>query len=101
MVPTGGLEPPRLTPPPPQDGVSTNSTTSAIFFVRLSNADPTLNFFFTDSARPGHRRVLLVCSAGVTAQVRLFSSRAARRAGGGAGGPAAGGGGGAGGPAPQ
>ena len=30
MVPTGGLEPPRVSPPPPQDGVSTNFTTSAI-----------------------------------------------------------------------
>ena len=29
MVPKAGLEPARLTPPPPQDGVSTNSTTSA------------------------------------------------------------------------
>ena len=29
VVPTGRLELPRLSPPPPQDGVSTNSTTSA------------------------------------------------------------------------
>jgi hypothetical protein len=29
MVPTAGLEPARVSPPPPQDGVSTNSTTSA------------------------------------------------------------------------
>ncbi len=29
MVPKAGLEPARLAPPPPQDGVSTNSTTSA------------------------------------------------------------------------
>lgn len=29
MVPKVGLEPTRLAPPPPQDGVSTNSTTSA------------------------------------------------------------------------
>src|SRR3972149_5514996 len=30
MVPMVGLEPTRLTPPPPQDGVSTNFTTSAL-----------------------------------------------------------------------
>ncbi len=30
MVPTVGLEPTQLAPPPPQDGVSTNSTTSAL-----------------------------------------------------------------------
>lgn len=35
MVPKAGLEPARLTPPPPQDGVSTNSTTSAILIIRL------------------------------------------------------------------
>ena len=29
MVPKAGLEPARLAPPPPQDGVSTNFTTSA------------------------------------------------------------------------
>jgi len=29
MVPKGGLEPPRVSPPPPQDGVSASSTTSA------------------------------------------------------------------------
>ena len=29
VVPMAGLEPARLAPPPPQDGVSTNSTTSA------------------------------------------------------------------------
>src|SRR6185369_2159944 len=29
LVPTGRLELPQLSPPPPQDGVSTNSTTSA------------------------------------------------------------------------
>ncbi len=31
MVPTERLELSRLAPPPPQDGVSTNSTTSAVF----------------------------------------------------------------------
>ena len=30
MVPKAGLEPARVAPPPPQDGVSTNSTTSAL-----------------------------------------------------------------------
>src|SRR5262245_46865692 len=30
MVPKGGLEPPRVAPPPPQDGVSASSTTSAL-----------------------------------------------------------------------
>ena len=29
IMPKGGLEPPRVSSPPPQDGVSTNSTTSA------------------------------------------------------------------------
>jgi hypothetical protein len=32
MVPKIGLEPIRLAPPPPQDGVSTNFTTSAFCF---------------------------------------------------------------------
>src|SRR5437899_4526849 len=43
MVRKGGLEPPRLSAPPPQDGVSANSTTSALksisykgFIVRLN-----------------------------------------------------------------
>ncbi|KTD78165.1 hypothetical protein Lstg_1446 [Legionella steigerwaltii] len=35
MVPKAGLEPARLSPPPPQDGVSTNSTTSAYSFQDL------------------------------------------------------------------
>ncbi len=30
LVPKGGLEPPRVSPPPPQDGVSASSTTSAL-----------------------------------------------------------------------
>jgi hypothetical protein len=30
MVRKGGFEPPRLSAPPPQDGVSANSTTSAL-----------------------------------------------------------------------
>src|SRR5687768_6425949 len=33
LVPKVGLEPTQLAPPPPQDGVSTNSTTSAIFYI--------------------------------------------------------------------
>ncbi len=36
MVPTAGLEPARVSPPPPQDGVSTNSTTSAHFYFVLA-----------------------------------------------------------------
>lgn|GEM_PF-2108629 len=36
MVPTAGLEPARVSPPPPQDGVSTNSTTSARFYFVLA-----------------------------------------------------------------
>jgi hypothetical protein len=35
MVPKVGLEPTRLAPPPPQDGVSTNFTTSAYLFYLL------------------------------------------------------------------
>jgi hypothetical protein len=30
LVRKGGFEPPRLSAPPPQDGVSANSTTSAL-----------------------------------------------------------------------
>ncbi len=30
LVPKGGLEPPRVAPPPPQDGASANSATSAL-----------------------------------------------------------------------
>lgn len=37
LVPMAGVEPAQLTLPPPQDGVSTNSTTSAVF-TRLSRA---------------------------------------------------------------
>jgi hypothetical protein len=33
MVPKAGLEPAWLAPPPPQDGVSTNFTTSALFIL--------------------------------------------------------------------
>ena len=33
MVPKAGLEPARLAPLPPQDSVSTNSTTWAILFI--------------------------------------------------------------------
>ena len=38
VVPMVGFEPTRVAPPPPQDGVSTNSTTSAIVsaFTRLN-----------------------------------------------------------------
>lgn len=32
MVPKAGFEPAQVSPPPPQDGVSTNSTTSALIF---------------------------------------------------------------------
>src|SRR5258708_28792272 len=35
MVRKGGLEPPRLSAPPPQDGVSANSTTSAFIINNL------------------------------------------------------------------
>ena len=40
MVPMVGLEPTRLAPPPPQDGVSTNSTTSAYRTALLGNYLP-------------------------------------------------------------
>ena len=36
MVPTERLELSQLSPPPPQDGVSTNSTTSAFFSAQAS-----------------------------------------------------------------
>ena len=38
MVPKAGLEPARLAPLPPQDSVSTNSTTSAMRFTVYSDA---------------------------------------------------------------
>ena len=38
MVPTAGLEPARVSPPPPQDGVSTNSTTSARVYFALAGS---------------------------------------------------------------
>ena len=34
MVRKGGFEPPRLSAPPPQDGVSASSTTSALMLIR-------------------------------------------------------------------
>jgi hypothetical protein len=37
MVRKGGLEPPRLSAPPPQDGVSANSTTSALYSTGSKN----------------------------------------------------------------
>jgi hypothetical protein len=36
MVRKGGFEPPRLSAPPPQDGVSASSTTSALMQFRVS-----------------------------------------------------------------
>src|ERR1700704_139509 len=36
MVRKGGFEPPRLSAPPPQDGVSASSTTSALYQFRVS-----------------------------------------------------------------
>jgi hypothetical protein len=47
VVPKAGLEPARIAPPPPQDGVSTNSTTSAF----LINADLTFTLVFQGPAR--------------------------------------------------
>ena len=38
MVRKGGLEPPCLTAPPPQDGVSANSTTSAFWKLPVLNS---------------------------------------------------------------
>jgi hypothetical protein len=42
MVRKGGFEPPRLSAPPPQDGVSASSTTSATFSTKsfLRERDP-------------------------------------------------------------
>ena len=39
MVPKAGLEPAQLAPPPPQDGVSTNSTTSAFLLLKTGVND--------------------------------------------------------------
>ena len=49
MVPTERLELSQLSPPPPQDGVSTNSTTSALQLRKLLNftleTKPNAQFF--------------------------------------------------------
>ena len=44
LVPMAGLEPAQLSPPPPQDGVSTNSTTSATITLTIA-----LTIAFTNS----------------------------------------------------
>ncbi len=43
MVPMVGLEPTRLSPPPPQDGVSTNSTTSAKLLCPQTHREPRIS----------------------------------------------------------
>jgi hypothetical protein len=47
-MPKAGLEPARLAAPPPQDGVSANSTTSARFYIFLE-----LTSFPASSVLPG------------------------------------------------
>ena len=37
LVPTAGVEPAQPKPPPPQGGVSTSFTTSALFYVSLDS----------------------------------------------------------------
>ncbi len=54
MVPKAGLEPARLAPPPPQDGVSTNSTTSARYCDFGGSPDSVPTFA---SASPGSRGI--------------------------------------------
>jgi hypothetical protein len=59
MVPKGGFEPPRLAPPTPQAGVSTNFTTSANYFF--------LNYgFLVPDASTGSAGMLLGVTAGFT-----------------------------------
>ena len=58
MVPKAGLEPAQLSPPPPQDGVSTNSTTSAIHVLLFNHI--LIIFYFEDS---GTGNTLFDCSA--------------------------------------
>ncbi len=50
LVPTERLELSRLSPPPPQDGVSTNSTTSALHFVEKAGFAGQNRQFFASAA---------------------------------------------------
>src|SRR5215213_2425407 len=55
MVPKGGLEPPRVSPYAPQTYVSTNSTTSALSEVRLSNYTTLIPQIKSQSREIGHQ----------------------------------------------
>src|ERR1039458_3858045 len=54
LVRKGGFEPPRLSAPPPQDGVSASSTTSALksIFCRLFEGDRSLHRTRRNSSSP-------------------------------------------------
>ena len=60
MVRKGGFEPPRLSAPPPQDGVSASSTTSAL--CRINNLQPKLQTSVGDF----NLKVPLLCSLSQT-----------------------------------
>src|SRR5271165_5544360 len=67
MVRKGGLEPPCLSAPPPQDGVSANFTTSALGSltydrVERSARDQMLNQFLTDVYGKSHQSCTRLCT---------------------------------------
>src|SRR5215831_3395147 len=74
VVRKGGFEPPRLSAPPPQDGVSASSTTSALAHSRPffdGNARLAGTMIITDpSRRPGFYRVI-----GIVGQFRDCGNR--------------------------
>ena len=51
-MPKAGLEPARLAAPPPQDGVSANSTTSAFIGIRIRSSVSAISLGATVSAQP-------------------------------------------------
>jgi hypothetical protein len=64
IMPKAGFEPARVSPPPPQDGVSANSTTSAIISVQVSARCPSPVRFllieqelFSRNSLYGHRNM--------------------------------------------
>ena len=69
MVRKGGLEPPCLSAPPPQDGVSANFTTSALkncfivsyLPVQLVRGSCSCTGFCTDSTLPAHSAEAIAC----------------------------------------
>jgi len=65
MVRKGGLEPPCLTAPPPQDGVSANSTTSAFVALMLSRPATYCNAAKWRSRFITHQGIEWFCDRGI------------------------------------